>query len=288
VIEMPSAVRGNCVNGIYHVFQRGNNREYLFSKDETKGMLIHIINDFKIKFDFNLLGFVIMDNHYHFLIKVNNDPLNEIMFSINNLFAHYLNKALGRSGHIYGTRYKSEYVDSDSYLLWLLRYIHRNPIRAKIVAKVDDYKWSSHYSYKKGINDTVNTDYILGIVSSKRAQGILKYMKFIDADNNDDNYEEYKNKYEKFTLGNLSNNIETLTIDKKIERKSLQDLASLILIDEDKKALVFAGSKQRELTSIKLDFIKEAILLKYTYKEIAVYLNSSESMVRTILARHKS
>lgn len=285
---MPSAARGKCVDGIYHVFQRGNNREYLFSKDETKGMLIHIINDYKIKFDFNLLGFVIMDNHYHFLIKVNKDPLDEIMFNINNVFVHYLNKSLGRSGHVYGTRYKSEYVDTDSYLLWLLRYIHRNPIRAKMVAKVDDYKWSSHYFYKNGINDTVNTDYILGVISSRKAQGILKYMKFVDADNNDDNYEGYEKFCEKFTLFNLSNNIETLTKDKKIERRSLKDIASLIFIDDDKKTLIFTGSKRRVLTSIKLDFIKEAILLKYTYKEIADFLNTSESMVRTILTRHKS
>ena len=285
---MPSAARGKCVNGVYHVFQRGNNRECLFNKDETKGMLIHIIKEFKVKFDFNLLGFVIMDNHYHFLIKVNKDPLDEIMFNINNVFAHYLNKTSGRSGHVYGTRYKSEYVDTDNYLLWLLRYIHRNPIRAKIVAKVDDYKWSSHYFYKKGINDTVNTDYILGVISSKKAQSILKYMKFVNADNNDDNYEEYKKCNEKFTIYDLRNNIEILTKENQLERRSLQDLASNIFIDEDKKALVFAGSKQRVLTSIKLDFIKEAILLKYTYKEIANFLNASESMVRTILVRHKS
>jgi putative transposase len=286
---MPSSARGKCVDGIYHIFQRGNNKEFLFNDDETKGMLIHFINDFKIKFDFVLLGFVIMNNHYHLLIKINKDPLNEIMFNINNTFAHYLNRTLIRTGHVYESRYKCKRVDNDSYLLWLLRYIHRNPIRAKIVAEVDNYKWSSHFFYKNGINGTVNAEYILGIISSKKSQGILKYMNLVNAAGNDNNQEEdYKKCREGISLFSQFDNEGMFNNNKKVIRKSLEEIASLIFIDEAKKALILAGCKKRELTPIKLDFIREAIALKYTYKEIAGFLRISESTARTMISRYRT
>jgi putative transposase len=286
---MPRAERGSCIDGIYHVYQRANNRDYFFSKDEAKGMIIHIIKEFKIKFDFELLGFVIMDNHYHFIIKVNKDPLDLIMFHINNVLVRYVNKDLKRTGHVFETRYKSKRVEDDRYLLWLLRYIHRNPVRAKMVAKVDDYKWCSHYFYKNALDNMVNTNFILSILSNKKAQAVEKYMKLVNANGDDENeqedYEIMKGILAKF---NINSNIEIISTVESMNRMKLNEIDKQIFTDEKQRALIFNRSKQRMLTSIKLTFIKVALSYKYTYQEIADYLETSESTVRSILSRSNS
>lgn len=286
---MPRAARGRCVDGIFHVYQRVNNRDYFFSKDEAKGMIIHIIKELKIKLDFELLGFVIMDNHYHFIIKVNKDPLDSIMFNINNVLVRYINKDLKRTGHLFEIRYKSKKVEDDRYLLWLIRYIHRNPVRAKMVAKVDDYKWSSHYFYKNAIDNTVNTNFILSIISTKKAQAILKYMKLVNANGNDENEEEdYEIINGILTKFNINPNIEIISTVESVNRLKLEEIDKQTFIDEKQRALIFNGSRQRDLTSIKLTFIKVALFYKYTYKEIGKYLETSESTVRSLLSRNNS
>ena len=75
------------------------------------------------------------------------------------------------TSHIQG-RFGSELVDSDAYLIWLLRYIHRNPVRAGMCKNVEAYKWSSHYFYQEGINGLVYTDFILNTISDTRSTAI--------------------------------------------------------------------------------------------------------------------
>ena len=128
---MPRANRDIGTDGIYHVYQRGNNREYLFKNDDIKKFFIHQAKEYNKKYDFEMLAYVIMDNHYHFIIKTNKDSLGEIMFNVNNVFVKYLNKQLNRTGHAFESRYKCKRIETDANLVWLLRYVHRNPLRAR-------------------------------------------------------------------------------------------------------------------------------------------------------------
>jgi REP element-mobilizing transposase RayT len=270
--------RDNTQNSICHVFQRGNNKEFLFENDKSKGMLIHNFKEFRNKFDYEILGFVIMDNHYHIIIKLNNDPLNEIMFNINNKYSKYINKSLSRSGHVFESRYNCKIIDNDSYLIWLLRYIHRNPLRAKMVSKLEDYFWSSHYFYMKAINDTINTHFILSLISNKKAKAILNYKEYVTSQGNDNNKEDdyeimsslFKKKLKNLTWDMPNDSIKEM-------RKSLDNISKEIFIDDNTKALILDGSKQRHLIPLKIAFIHEAIKLKYYLHEIADYLNCSES-----------
>ena len=101
----------------------------------------------KEKYDFYLLAYVLMSNHYHLLIKTTRPNLSKIMHYINGSYTTYFNVKRGKSGHLFQGRYKSLVIDADSYFQELTRYIHLNPIRAKMVENPWDYKWSSCKAY---------------------------------------------------------------------------------------------------------------------------------------------
>ena len=155
-------------DAIYHVIQRGNNREYIFSKSADKSYLLSIIEEIKQDIPFQLLGYVIMDNHYHLMVKRGIVDLHKIMQRINNLYSKNYNKQNNRTGHVFEGRYKGILVKDDKYLLSLLRYIHQNPVQAHICKSVKDYPWSSDRLYRNNINTFVYLDPILNIFSADR------------------------------------------------------------------------------------------------------------------------
>jgi putative transposase len=273
---------------IFHVYQRGNNKEYLFNSDESKGMLIHLFKDFRKKFDYEILGYVIMDNHYHFIIKVNNDPLKDIMKFINIVYAKYLNKALDRSGHVYESRYKCKKVNTNEYLLWLIRYLHRNPIRANMVKNLEDYFWSSHYFYKTANNEFINTNFLLNLISNKKARAILGYMKYVSHEGNDDNDDEDFKILSSFFKSENKGDESYLETNYLCQgRDNLDIIGNRFFTDDKIKEIILCGGRQRYLTPIRVNFINEAISHRYTMKEIANYLNCAESTVSSLWSRNK-
>jgi putative transposase len=294
VIEVrgvPRGKRDNGMDGVYHVYQRGNNREYLLRNDDTKKFFIHQAKEYNKKFDFEMLACVMMDNHYHLIIKTNKDPLYEIMFNINNVFVKYLNKQLSRTGHAFEARYKCKRIETDAYLLWLLRYVHRNPLRAKMVNELDDYYWSSHNSYKTGSLSFVNSHFILKILSNNRNNAIKKYLKLMKAVGNDKDeiydYEVIKDSM--FNEWNIADSKTDIEINhNEVVRESLDSLADKDFKEIVMKQLIINGNKRRDLTPLKLSFIEDALKLKYTLKEIAQYLNSTEASISLLQSRHRA
>ena len=131
----------------YHITSRGNDRKKIFLNDTDFEKFLEYIVKAKEKYDFYLLAYVLMSNHYHLLIKTNRQNLSKIMHYINGSYTTYFNLKRGKSGHLFQGRYKSLVVDADSYFQELTRYIHLNPIRAKVVENPGDYKWSSYKAY---------------------------------------------------------------------------------------------------------------------------------------------
>lgn len=98
---MPNRERGNFEGAIHHVWQRGNNKEYIFQDSITKGFLIKQLKEYNKKFDYDLLAYVIMDNHYHLLMQTHKDPIGEVMFDINNVTGKFIKDNLNRRGHTF-------------------------------------------------------------------------------------------------------------------------------------------------------------------------------------------
>jgi len=122
-----------------------------------------------------------MTNHVHLLIQVSDVPLSKIMQNISFRFTRWINKHQKRIGHLFQGRYKAILIDSDQYLLELIRYIHLNPVRSKLVKNATEYPWSSHSTYL-GLEmlPWLTTDWVFGHFSRQRAACIRQYSRFID------------------------------------------------------------------------------------------------------------
>lgn len=272
---------------IYHVYQRGNNHEHVFQSSRHKEFLIKQIKEYNKVFDFQLLAYVIMDNHYHLLIRTNKTPISDIMFNINNVLGKYINRELGRTGHAFEGRYNSILVDSDAYLIWLLRYIHRNPLRACICSSLDEYRWSSHFFYKYGISNFVFADFILNMLSQDKQISIKQYLKLVNTDEEEKNKEmDYENIKHEFQL---NDNALKLIRDEEIKSKikSLDEILDSMDIEVETKELIKAGSKKRSVTPYKILFIREAINNKHTLKEIGIFLKASQPAISSLISHYR-
>lgn len=80
-------------------------------------------------------------------MQIGDEPLGRLMHSIARRYSRYRHRQLRTTGHLFDRRYKAWLVDMDEYFLTLLRYIHRNPVKASMVSHPDEYRWSSHHAY---------------------------------------------------------------------------------------------------------------------------------------------
>lgn len=260
--------------GIYHVIQRGNNREYIFRKSEDKKCLLQLVNDYKGDRNFDLLGFVIMDNHYHMMIKPFNAKLQDMMHRINHKYSMYYNRQNRRTGHVFENRYKSIFVNDQSYLLSLLRYIHQNPIKANMCERVKDYPWSSDIFYRRNrIGGLVDIDFVLNMFSIDRHKALEAYRNFMDADQL-----EEEDLFERVAVigGDEPNRADLKPI---MSRVSLDEILMEVTKDKAIFEAIKTGSRKRSLRSFKQDYINRAIEVQYTMKEIGAHISISEAAV---------
>ncbi|BDR74641.1 transposase [Clostridium tetani] len=136
-------------NSEYHITSRGNRRNYIFRDEEDFQVYITIIENALeyFKGQFELICYCLMNNHVHLLLETKDRHIKFFMSRINSIYAKYFNKKYNYCGHLYEKRYFSELIKKDSQLLETSRYIHLNPVKADMVEKPEDYKWSSYKIY---------------------------------------------------------------------------------------------------------------------------------------------
>lgn len=160
---MPRQAIKKSSSGIYHVMLRGINKQQIFEDEEDCEKFLWTLKDTKEKSGFKLFAYCLMGNHIHLLIKEEKEPLEQIFKRIGGRFVYWYNIKYQRVGHLFQDRFKSEPVEDDAYLFTVIRYIHQNPIKAKLCENAEDYKFSSYKEYtdKKWI---VDTEFILDIM----------------------------------------------------------------------------------------------------------------------------
>jgi len=160
----------------YHVVVRGVARQTIFLDDEDKLRLLEILAVCKDISGFVLHGYCLMSNHFHLLLEQRAESLAQTMKRIETRYAMWFNRKYGRSGHLFQDRFSSEPVQADAYFLAALRYIHQNPVKAGIVSKPKDYRWSSMTDYlsaSDGVLDTL-TDTVMAL--DQLANDFLSFM----------------------------------------------------------------------------------------------------------------
>lgn len=169
-------------NAVYHITSRGNERKKIYRDDGDKEKFLGLLEDYKNRYNFLIHCFVLMDNHYHLVIETLRPNLIKIMHGLNSGYTGYFNKKYKRSGHLFQGRYKAIIVDKENYLLELSRYVHLNPLRAKIINKPQDYKWSSYGGYirKKEVNNLNNYNWLLSIFGNEEKKSRRQYKEFVE------------------------------------------------------------------------------------------------------------
>ena len=165
----------------YHVITRGNQRQKIFKGNDDFQKYINLLAFYKERYKYSLHAYVLMSNHVHILIETRTIPLSKILQGINQSYTMYYNRKYRTVGHLFQGRYKAILCDKDAYLLSLIKYIHLNPVRAKIAKKAGQYRWSSHQSYsKQQKNDIVDTDPVLRMFSEGKSHARKLYGAYID------------------------------------------------------------------------------------------------------------
>lgn len=155
---MPRSKRVLCDDAVYHIIQRGHNKDTLFKASDDHKAFKLFIRRYKERFSFNIYHYCLMSNHIHILLKVSSGKeLPRILQGITQSYSFYYRKRYNHSGYVYQNRYKAFLINDDLYLLECGRYIERNPVRAGMVKDPSLYYWSSYNFYAKGKADDIIT-----------------------------------------------------------------------------------------------------------------------------------
>ncbi len=165
---------------MYHVTLRGNHRQDIFFTMDDRQLLTTLISQATGTCGAQVHAYCYMPNHIHLLIRVDETPLSKIMLLIASPYARRIQARMETTGHFFERRYHAVLVDTNAYLLTLLRYIHHNPVRAKLVAAPDDYQWSSHHAYAgTRAEPWVTTAFGLSMLDSRRERAIAAYKALV-------------------------------------------------------------------------------------------------------------
>jgi putative transposase len=165
---------------LFHVITRGNQRQVVFKEPEDFRRFQEFLAVAQKQWLVKLYAYALMPNHVHLLVEVRHVPLSKMMQTLLHRYTHYYNKRYRKVGHLFQGRYKAILCDRDEYLLELIRYIHLNPVRAKLVKTPQAYPWSSHRIYRRGMNSGgVVVEEILAHWSKRRRQAVKGYERFV-------------------------------------------------------------------------------------------------------------
>ena len=141
---------------IYHVTARGNARRAIFRSDPDRFRFLDKLSALRELHRVEVYAFALMTNHYHLVVCTPRGNLTTFMHQFQTSYTVYFNRRHGRTGHLFGGRYKSPLVEGGHYLLRLTRYVHLNPIKTREAAGLEledvrdrlrEYRWSSFPGY---------------------------------------------------------------------------------------------------------------------------------------------
>jgi len=180
---MPRKPRLHVPGGLYHVILRGNSRQDIFFDTDDRRRWEALIGQGIDRYGHRIHAYCWMTNHVHLAVQCHADPLSRFMSFVASGYARRTNKKLHRSGHLFERRYRAILVQQDSYPQELVRYIHRNPLRAGIVPRPEDYRWSSHRAYVTGRAPAwLTTAWVLATFGREPAEARRSYTDFVGSD----------------------------------------------------------------------------------------------------------
>jgi REP element-mobilizing transposase RayT len=131
----------------HHVMNRGIRGEYIFPDDKDKQILLEILAEKATLLGVRLIGYCIMNNHYHVLLENSSGCMSALLKVVNGAYGIYYRRKHGGKGYVFQNRFKSTLIQNDEYLRLAILYLLQNPVRAGLTANSIEYPWSSAGEY---------------------------------------------------------------------------------------------------------------------------------------------
>lgn len=153
----------------YHITARSNNKEnFYIPRERLWTHFNYLLRELQGKFKLKVGAFVLMDNHFHLLILTPEEDVDKVMYSFMWHLSFHIRKESGRINRIFGSRYKGCVIKDEAHLFNVYKYIYRNPVRAGLCKRIENYPFSS---WKRNVVETENLFF-----SDKWSAGELKWL----------------------------------------------------------------------------------------------------------------
>ena len=180
---MPRQARLDVPGALHHIMVRGINKSAIFKDDQDRARFLDRLRDNVVETQSSVYAWALMKTHLHLLVRSGQPGISTLMRKLLTWYAQYYNRRHRRTGHLFENRYKSILCDEETYLLALVRYIHLNPVRAKVVKTInelDDYPWCGHRMIiAKDENPWMDRGHVLGQFSGTKRKAIREYRRFV-------------------------------------------------------------------------------------------------------------
>jgi putative transposase len=175
-------------NAWYHVMNRGRRSESIFSDNQDYEYFIDLLIETSALWNVHIAAYCLMENHYHILLQTPEANISRCMRHLNSIYTQKFNRRHGYDGPLFRGRYKSILVSDDDYLLQLVRYIHKNPVKAGIVENIQEYPWSSYRGYLSFAKNWnwLFKDHIFEMITPKKIGRVKDFIAFMQEDDSSD------------------------------------------------------------------------------------------------------
>ena len=179
--NMARPLRIEVPHAIYHVTSRGNARQKIVRHDGDRRRFLTLLAQVTDRFGWLCHAYCLMDNHYHLLIETPRPNLSQGMRQLNGTYTQAFNRRHHRVGHLFQGRFKAILVEKEAHLLELCRYVVLNPVRAHLVRRLEQWKWSSYQATagREPAPPYLTVNWILGQFGGRLRAAQRAYQKFV-------------------------------------------------------------------------------------------------------------
>jgi putative transposase len=166
---------------IYHITSRGNERKEIYRDPLDRAQFLTVLLQVNQRYHWLCHAYCLMDNHYHLLIETPDGNLSVGMRQLNGLYTQDFNRRYHRVGHVFQGRYRAIVIEKESHLLEVCRYLVLNPLRAKLVDRPEEWRWSSHRGMAglEAAHPCLTLDWVLAQFAPDRTQAQEMYRTFV-------------------------------------------------------------------------------------------------------------
>jgi putative transposase len=289
---MPRPPRIDAPGSLFHVMARGNDGRKTFLDAQDYQAFFRALSEQKQKTPFLIYAFCLMPNHFHLLMETERFSLSVIMQRLLTRYVKRFNFRHQRVGHLFQGRYKAILCQKDSYLQELIRYVHLNPVRAKMVKEVSAWKWSSHREYLGEVKgELTDNRFPLSLFHKDIGSSRRYYARFVNEGVEMGHQEEFYPSPSTPCLGE-----ESFVDDyrERIAEKTTTVTGEVKLIPLEKLvpgkakvalALLRSSTQVRAVAVARREFVLNAVKMGHRPSLIAAFLNCSPSAISKIVTR---